>query len=377
MRPDRVDERGLPGGAGVWMWWSWRCLWWRGQSRMRLSSSVAPPSSTGMRWCASSSRVAVQPGYWQCAERLCKRALLGVGRAAPDARVHEIATAGLDGEAARVAGEPRGRLEADRAGAFEQRRRILAEVHDERRRTAPHTPAGSAALGERHERVSSGLLPVQHDAGLLVDRALFLGDAPDGLLERGALLERQSSADRELALPARPGHAQRTPLVQRLVVVDLRRSERARSERDIAGCLADGDACELGISARRRELRSSGNLIERQRTATESLVERRQAPQSTARLRKTSSGAVLAAGNLREPSSARRAPRGQPILLVVGRAHDLREPLIKPRALLAKRPHLTPPRQTTPLQRLIDRLTLQGEHLFVFYPPRPQQSVPK
>ena len=36
-----------------------------GQSRMRLSSSVAPPLSTAIRWWASSSRVGVQPGYWQ------------------------------------------------------------------------------------------------------------------------------------------------------------------------------------------------------------------------------------------------------------------------------------------------------------------------
>ena len=51
-----------------------------------------------------------------------QRALLGVGSAAADARVHEVATLPLDGEASCIAGEPLGGLGADRAGAFEQRR---------------------------------------------------------------------------------------------------------------------------------------------------------------------------------------------------------------------------------------------------------------
>ena len=48
-----------------------------------------------------------------------ERALLGVGGAASDARVHEVAAAGLDGEAACVAGEPLGGLRAERPCAFE------------------------------------------------------------------------------------------------------------------------------------------------------------------------------------------------------------------------------------------------------------------
>ena len=46
-------------------------------------------------------------------------ALLGVGGAASDAGVHEVAAAGLDGEAACVAGESLGGLGAQGACAFE------------------------------------------------------------------------------------------------------------------------------------------------------------------------------------------------------------------------------------------------------------------
>ena len=54
----------------VWMCWSCSSLWWRGQRLMRLSSSVSPSCSLGTRWCAWSSRAALQPGYWQWSERL-------------------------------------------------------------------------------------------------------------------------------------------------------------------------------------------------------------------------------------------------------------------------------------------------------------------
>jgi hypothetical protein len=47
-----------------------------------------------------------------------------------------------------------------------------------------------AVLGERDERVRGGLLPIEGGAGLLVGRALGLGDVPDLLFEDGALLER-------------------------------------------------------------------------------------------------------------------------------------------------------------------------------------------
>ena len=57
-----VLEGGVVGGAAGSDCRSWRRVWWRGQSRIRLASSVRPPTAAGTMWCASSSRVAVQPG---------------------------------------------------------------------------------------------------------------------------------------------------------------------------------------------------------------------------------------------------------------------------------------------------------------------------
>jgi DNA-directed RNA polymerase specialized sigma24 family protein len=65
-RPPASANAGCSPVPLVRMWWSWSSLWWRGQSRMRLSSSVLPPCSNAMTWWASSSRAAVQPGYWHC-----------------------------------------------------------------------------------------------------------------------------------------------------------------------------------------------------------------------------------------------------------------------------------------------------------------------
>ena len=62
-------------------------------------------------------------------------------------------------------------------------------------------PLCAAAAGECDERVGGGLLPVEDRAGLLVGRALGLGDAPDRVLEGDALLERQAPAEHELAPP--------------------------------------------------------------------------------------------------------------------------------------------------------------------------------
>ena len=61
---------------------------------------------------------------------LVQCALLGVGRAASDARVHEVTPARLDREAACVAAQALGGFGADRPGAFDARGRVLAEVHD-------------------------------------------------------------------------------------------------------------------------------------------------------------------------------------------------------------------------------------------------------
>ena len=184
----------------------------------------------------------------------------------------------LDREAPRVAGEPLGGLGADRPGAFEHRRRVVAEVHDQRRRATPHTALAAAVLGECHERVRGRLLPLDDATGLLVDRALLLRDVPDRLLEDGALLERQPAAQTQLAPPTRPTHTQRPPL-HRAPRRPRPRAARAYARRpDHARRLADRDTRELGITLRRRELRSSRDLIERQRA-------RAQAWSSAGRLR--------------------------------------------------------------------------------------------
>ena len=62
---------------------------------------------------------------------------------------------------------------------------VVAQMHDQRRRAAPHTTALAAAavLGECDERVGGRLLPLGDAACLLVGGALLLGDVPDRLLE--------------------------------------------------------------------------------------------------------------------------------------------------------------------------------------------------
>ena len=52
---------------------------------------------------------------------------------------------------------------------------------------------------------------------------------------------------------------------------------RARGERDGAGRLADGDARQLGIAGRGRELGGGRDLVERQRAGAQGVVERGQA----------------------------------------------------------------------------------------------------
>src|ERR1700704_4041195 len=63
----------------------------------------------------------------------------------------------------------------------------------------------------------------QKSAHSLVDGALGLRDTPDRLLEGGAQLEWQAAAEAELAPSPRPGHAQRSPLVELRVVCQLGR----------------------------------------------------------------------------------------------------------------------------------------------------------
>ena len=66
-----------------------------------------------------------------------------------------------------------------------------------------------------------------------------------------------------------------------------------------------------------------------------------------------------------------------PVTVVVGLAHDLREPLLETRLLLADRAHLASARFATPLQRLIDRPLQRSEHMFVCYPHPNPESVPR
>ena len=196
----------------------------------------------------------------------------------------EIAVCPFDREAARITGEPFGGLAAEWPGALDERRLVVAQMHDQRRRAAPDTTTvAAAALGECDERVGGGLLPVGDAACLLVGGALLLGDVPDRLLEDGALLERQPAAQTQLASSARPRHAQSPSRIQRLVVGDHGRRERPRDQPDRARRLADRDPRQLGIALGRRELRGRRDLIERQRARTQRMVERRQAPQRDAR----------------------------------------------------------------------------------------------
>ena len=118
---------------------------------------------------------------------------------------------------------------------------------------------------------------------------------------------------RELAPPTRPRHAQRPPRIQRLVVGDHRRRERARRQPDRARRLADRDTRELGIALGRRELRSGCDLVERQRARAQRMVERRQTPKRHARLRDLHRVSVVAARDLREPLRTRRAARRPPV----------------------------------------------------------------
>src|SRR5882757_8478101 len=46
-RPAASVKAGLAPWPLVWMWWSWRSVWWRGQSRMRLASSALPAERVG------------------------------------------------------------------------------------------------------------------------------------------------------------------------------------------------------------------------------------------------------------------------------------------------------------------------------------------
>ena len=180
----------------------------------------------------------------------------------------------LDGEAAGVAGEPLGGLGADRACALEHRRRVVAEVHDQRGGAALHAVGAVAAVpGEGDERVGGGLLPVEDRCRRACRSRAGSWRCCGWLARRRCLLERQAPAERELAAAVRPRHAERAPLVELLVVGHLGRDDRARRERDRAGRLADSDACDLGIALGRRERGGGCDLVERERACAQRVVE--------------------------------------------------------------------------------------------------------
>ena len=197
---------------------------------------------------------------------------------------------------------------------------VVAEVHDQGGGAAPGAAVCAAVASEADERVGGVLLPLEGGAGLFVECALGLGDVPDGLLEGCALLQWQASAEHQLASPACPGHAQRATLVQRLVVRQRGRGERARGKRDRAGRFAERDARQLRIALGSRELGGGCDLIEVQRPGAERVIERGQVAQRIAGVRDAFGGAVVAARDLRQPLRAGGAARGLPITLVVGLA---------------------------------------------------------
>ena len=139
---------------------SWSSLWWRGQSRIRFSSSVRPPRSTATRWWASSSRVAVQPGYWQCPARLCSARCWAYDAQRPTRECTRSRPLGLI--VSRRASQPSrsavstlsGPAPSSIGGASSLRCTI--SVVGLRR-----TPASTPLVGERDERVRGRLLPAE------------------------------------------------------------------------------------------------------------------------------------------------------------------------------------------------------------------------
>ena len=188
---------------------------------MRLPRSVASPCSTSVGWSALSSRSAVQPGYWQWPPVRSERAQLGVGGAASDAsaRGRDLE---LERERRRRMRVAR-RLRADRP-AFEQRRLIVAEVHDQRRGAAARHRSRHRPPAERDERVRDGLLPLEDRALLLVGGTLELARLRMACRSRRLLTAAVRS--RRAASPVPPGHTH-PRRHQRLVVGDLRRRSHA------------------------------------------------------------------------------------------------------------------------------------------------------
>src|ERR1700712_4740099 len=110
---------------------------------------------------------------------------------------------------------------------------------------------------------------------LLVERALRLGGAADGLLEGGALFEWEAPVDEQLAAALDPLQTQRATAAQRGVVGDGRGREGACDACDLF-CRLVGVACELGVGGGGCELGCGGGLVERHCAGGERFVECRQ-----------------------------------------------------------------------------------------------------
>jgi hypothetical protein len=129
-----------------------------------------------------------------------------------------------------VAGDALGGLGADGAGAFEPGRLVCAEVQDDHLPVAPRALVRAAGVsGERGERGGGGLLPLVHDAVLLVLSALGFRDLSERVFEDDALLEWQARADAQHAPafgPRRPAFA---PALELLIIDDRGWRECARA----------------------------------------------------------------------------------------------------------------------------------------------------
>ena len=168
--------------------------------------------------------------------------------------------------------------------------------------------------------------------------------------------------------PARPGHAQRAALVERLIVVYGGRGERAGGQCDGAGRLADRDARQLRVGLGRRALGSGCDLVERQRARAECVVECRQAAQRLARARDLCGGAVVAARDLRQPLRAGGAARCLPVP-ASSASRTISVCRCARRACCSRSAHLAAASLPSPLPLLVDRPFQCGEHTFVSYQP--------
>ena len=244
----------------------------------------------------SSSRAAVQPGYWQCPpERLCSARCCAKDAQRPTRECTRSRPCGLivRRRASQTSRSAVSGLRGPAPSSSGGSSRLTCTISVVGLRFTP--PPCAAAPGERDERVRGRLLPLEDRSRPACRRALGLCDVPDCLLEGGALLERQTTTEHELAPARRPGHAQRATLD---TAPDRPRPWAGRAcgrPRNLTGCLADRDAHELGFGLRCRVLGGGCDLVERQRSRAERVVECGQAAQRLPVRGDTHGRAVVAA----------------------------------------------------------------------------------